>query len=96
MRRRSDGLTRTFVLEDSEGSHPMQMVPVVYRDELLGAVTIETPAEQDARTERLLEIFAGAFGVALHNAIMHATSEVMARQDPLTGCRQPAQRPGGL
>ena len=54
---------------------------------------LEATPPSTGALQRLLEIFTTAFAIALHNAIMHATSEVMAHQDPLTGC---ANRRSGL
>jgi diguanylate cyclase (GGDEF)-like protein len=40
----------------------------------------------DAGIRTLLEIFTNAFAIALHNALVHENAELLARQDPLTGC----------
>ena len=84
---------RTVTIDSADTPGSILMVPVAYRGELIGVVMLEATRAEHGRTERLLEIFTTAFAVALHNAIMHATSEVMAHQDPLTGC---ANRRSGL
>lgn len=86
-------MTRTIAVDGADGTASILMVPVAHRGELIGLVVLELALGDQRRTERLLEIFTTAFAVALHNAIMHATSEVMAHQDPLTGC---ANRRSGL
>ena len=85
--------TRTVSIDGADAPGSILMVPVAYRGELIGVVMLEIAPGEHGRTQRLLEIFTTAFAIALHNAIMHATSEVMAHQDPLTGC---ANRRSGL
>lgn len=92
----SDALShapRPLAIDTAESTGSILMVPVGYRGELIGVVMLEATTAEHGRTQRLLEIFTTAFAIALHNAIMHATSEVMAHQDPLTGC---ANRRSGL
>jgi diguanylate cyclase (GGDEF)-like protein len=61
-------------------------VPVVYRERVLGAVVLEPKLGDDSGAATLLEIFTGAFAIALQNALVHENAELLARLDPLTGC----------
>jgi diguanylate cyclase (GGDEF)-like protein len=68
------------------GHDRLLVEPVCYRERIVGAVMLEPAVAEPAGTRRLLDMFTGAFGIALYNALLHERSRLLARVDPLTGC----------
>ena len=73
------------------GGTQLVITPVEFEHRALGCVVLPQAAEDD--TQRLIALFARAFGVALNNALTHARFERLAALDPLTG---DADRRAGL
>ena len=67
------------------------ITPVEFEHRAIGCVVLPQAAEGD--TQRLIALFARAFGVALNNALTHARSERLAALDPRAGV---ANRRAGL
>lgn len=64
----------------------LEVISISFQDETIGAVVLASADELSGEASRLLEVFAGACGVALNNALGHALSLRLAGLDPLTSC----------
>jgi len=64
----------------------LEVTSIPFQGEGIGAVVLASARELDGEARRLVELFAGACGVALNNAFAHALSERLAHLDPLTSC----------
>lgn len=64
----------------------LEVVPISFRANTLGAVVLASARQFDGERGRLLELFRGACGVAINHALVHASSRRLALVDPLTSC----------
>lgn len=61
------------------------VLPVNYKELVLGAIVVANTRAFTDDGLRLLELFRQSFGLALHNAVTHDRMQRMAAIDPLTG-----------
>ena len=70
-----------------------RIVPIAFDSVPLAVLALASSGPLGPDAQRVLGLFARAFGVALNNALTHARSQELALLDPLTGC---ANRRSGL
>ena len=61
------------------------VLPINYKELVLGAIVLASTRAFTADDLRLLELFRQSFCLALHNAVTHDRMQRMAAMDPLTG-----------
>ena len=61
------------------------VLPINYKELVLGAIVVANTRSFTPTSLRLLELFRQSFGLALHNAVTHDRMQRMAAADPLTG-----------
>jgi diguanylate cyclase (GGDEF)-like protein len=73
----------------SQGTLPdagRRTVPIEFKHTALGSLLLPAPTSPAPDEDRVIELFATGFGVAINNALAHTRSRELADLDQLTGC----------